>query len=71
MRKMQKRKTLCKTTLDTSHASEERELALLAEFVRHDSVAALAGAIAGRLGEKARKADLIAEAGLGSRRRKD
>ncbi len=44
---------------------EEREGALLAEFMRHDSVASLAGAIAKRLGGNEREADLIARAGLG------
>ncbi len=45
---------------------ERRELALLAEFNRHDSVASLAGAIAARLGGNAREEDLIACASLGS-----
>ena len=44
---------------------EQEELALLAEFMRHGTVAALAGAIAARLGEDARQADLIARADLG------
>jgi hypothetical protein len=43
-------------------AEEERELALLARFMRHDSVASLADAIAELTG--ARGGDLIAEAGL-------
>jgi hypothetical protein len=43
-------------------AEEERELALLAQFMRHDSVASLAGAIAELRGVRGR--DLIAEAGL-------
>ena len=43
---------------------DESEIALLAEFMRHDSVASLAGAIATRLGGKARQADLIARADL-------
>jgi hypothetical protein len=46
-------------------ADVAREGALLAEFVRHRTVASLAGAIAGRLGGDVRAADLIAEAGLG------
>jgi hypothetical protein len=51
-------------------ATDERsELALLAEFIRADSVAALAGDIAERLGAGARGDDLIAAAGLGLRRR--
>jgi hypothetical protein len=45
---------------------EQSELALLAEFVRHDSVAALAGAIAERLGGTVHERDLIAGADLGS-----
>ena len=44
-------------------AEEERELALLAQFMRHDSVASLADAIAELTG--VRGGDLIAEAGLG------
>ena len=47
-------------------AEEEREMALLAQFMRHDSVASLADAIAQRTG--VRGADLIAEAGLDPRR---
>ncbi len=43
-------------------AEEERELALLAQFMRHDSVASLADAIAELTG--VRGGDLIAEAGL-------
>jgi hypothetical protein len=46
-------------------AEEERELALLAQFMRHDSVASLADAIAELTG--ARGGDLIAEAGLDPR----
>jgi hypothetical protein len=46
-------------------AEEESELALLAQFMRHDSVASLANAIAERTG--VRRADLIAAAGLGPR----
>ncbi len=44
---------------------EGSELALLAQFMRHDSVASLAKAIAQRLGESVRGGDLIAAAGLG------
>ena len=44
---------------------QESELALLAQFMRHDSVASLANAIAERTG--ARRADLIAAAGLDPR----
>lgn len=43
-------------------AEEESELALLAQFMRHDSVASLAKAIAERKG--VRTGDLIAAAGL-------
>lgn len=46
---------------------DESEIALLAEFMRHDSVASLAGAIAARLGGKTRRADLIARADLDSK----
>ena len=45
---------------------EEAELALLAQFMRHDSVASLANAIAERTG--VRSGDLIAAAGLDPRR---
>ena len=48
-------------------ADEQSELALLAEFMRHDSVAALAGAMAERLGGTIHEKDLIAGADLGSR----
>ena len=51
-------------------ADEQNELALFAEFTRHDSVAALARAIAQRLGGVAGEKDLIAGADLGSRRDK-
>ena len=47
-------------------AEEEAELALLAQFMRHDSVASLADAIAERTG--VRSGDLIAAAGLDPRR---
>ena len=46
--------------------SETRELALLAEFMRHDSVASLANEIAERLGANVRGKDLIAVADLGA-----
>ncbi len=48
---------------------ERRELALLAEFTRCDSVASLADAIAARLGRKGRSEDLIEEANLAASRR--
>ena len=46
---------------------QENELALLAQFMRHDSVASLANAIAERIGG-VRSGDLIAAAGLDPRR---
>jgi hypothetical protein len=46
-------------------ADEERELALLAQFMRHESVASLANAIAKPAG--VRGEDLIAAAGLDRR----
>ena len=45
---------------------DENELALLAQFMRHDSVASLAKAIAERTGTRSQ--DLIAAAGLDLRR---
>jgi hypothetical protein len=45
---------------------DRRELALLAEFMRHNSVGSLAGEIAGRLGASVRGEDLIAAADLGA-----
>ena len=47
-------------------AEEERELALLTQFMRHDSVASLADAIAEQFGGSMRGGDLIAAAGLGT-----
>ena len=46
-------------------ADEEGELALLAQFMRCDSVSSLANAIAERLGDSVRGGDLIVAAGLG------
>jgi hypothetical protein len=46
-------------------AAEESELALLAQLMRHDTVASLANAIAERTG--VRRGDLIAAAGLDPR----
>jgi hypothetical protein len=46
---------------------EERELALLAQFMRHDSVVSLAKAIAERSGGSMQAGDLIAAAGLSPR----
>ena len=51
-------------------ADDQIELALFAEFLRHDSVASLAAAIAERLGGDVRDQDLIACAGLAVSRRK-
>ena len=45
-------------------ADDTPELSLLTQFMRHDSVAALASAIAERLGGAMRGGDLIAAAGL-------
>ena len=64
-----KRRTAVEPGRDSRRVSDERrELALLAEFVLHDSVASLAGAIAVRLGANARDEDLIATADLRPRR---
>jgi hypothetical protein len=67
MRNEVKRQPRAATRRGKPGASEdEREKALLAEFTRHESVASLAGAIAGRLGGNVRKEDLVARAGLDS-----
>ena len=55
--------------LPTRASDERRELALLAEFMRHESVVSLASDIAERLGADTRGEDLIASAGLGGNRR--
>jgi hypothetical protein len=47
---------------------ERRELCLLAQFTRHDSVASLAKALAACSGGSMRAGDLIAAAGLGLNR---
>jgi hypothetical protein len=47
---------------------ERREQALLAEFMRHDSVVSLASEIAERLGANVRSNDLITAADLGEPR---
>jgi hypothetical protein len=49
----------------TGRNAEQRELALLEEFTRSASVAALAQRIAARLGPRTRSENLIADAGLG------
>jgi hypothetical protein len=49
-------------------ADEKRELALLTQFMRYDSVASLASAIAECLGGSVRGGDLIAAADLSSSR---
>jgi hypothetical protein len=51
-----------------AETADERELALLAQFMRHDSVASLANALAERSGGSLRARDLIASAGLGPSR---
>jgi hypothetical protein len=52
------------------HAPDEkRELALLLQFMRHDSVASLANAIAERSGGDVGAGDLISAAGLSPARR--
>ena len=64
-----KRRTSVEPGRESHHPSDERrESALLAEFMFHDSVASLAGAIAVRLGANVSDEDLIANAGLGPRR---
>ena len=70
MRKRPRRDTLAVATpADGRPTDDQQELALLAEFTRHNSVAALASAIAARLGGNARKLDLIARADLPRRGR--
>ena len=65
MRKRFKRETIAATRRSSRRAANEQaELALLAEFMRHNSVASLAGAIAARLGGNVRETDLIARADL-------
>ena len=65
------RKTRSSGRRDTRPAAgAQTELALFAEFVRHDSVASLAAAIAERLGGDVRDQDLIACADLDVSRRK-
>jgi hypothetical protein len=65
-----KRRTTDRTGGIRSRAPDEtRELALLGEFLRHQSVASLASDIAERLGADVRGEDLIAAAGLGGNRR--
>ena len=54
--------------LGAQAADEERELALLTQFMRCDSVDSLANAIAERLGGGMRGGDLIVAAGLGPSR---
>ncbi len=43
------------TDVALTHREEESELALLAQFMRHDLVASLANAIAERSGERSRR----------------
>jgi hypothetical protein len=69
MRKRFERETLAATRRGNRRATNEQdELALLAEFMRHDSVASLASEIAARLGGNVRKKDLLARADLDPRR---
>ena len=51
--------------LRSQTADDRGELALLTQFMRHDSVASLANAIAERLGGSVQGGDLIVAAGLG------
>jgi hypothetical protein len=55
--------------LGAQGSDEAGELALLAQFMRHDSVVSLASAIAERLGGPIHGGDLIAAAGLCARRK--
>jgi len=50
---------------------DRKELALLAEFRAHDSVSALAEAIAKRLGGGTRAGDLMAAADVGAGRQRN
>jgi hypothetical protein len=59
---LEKPKANAENHLRVRAAGEEGELALLAEFMRHDSVASLAKAIAKRTGVQS--GDLIVAAGL-------
>jgi hypothetical protein len=69
MRKRFERETFAPTRPGDGRATDEQdELALLAEFMRHDSVASLASGIAARLGGNVRKKDLLAHADLDPRR---
>jgi hypothetical protein len=67
MRDRLKRKLRIAAPLEAGRpADDAREFALLAEFMRHDTVASLAGAIAERLGDNMLDTELISDAGLGS-----
>jgi hypothetical protein len=66
MRTLRDRSTAAQGHHRRVRVAEESELALLAQFMRHDSVASLASAIGKRAG--VRGEDLIAAAGLDSRR---
>ena len=69
MRDTLKRKLRIAAPVDAGGpADDAHEFALLAEFMRHDTVASLAGAIAERLGDNGLDKELIADAGLGSGR---
>jgi hypothetical protein len=64
MQRMVDKPATAANTDDFVGAEEERELALLAQFMSHNSVASLAKAIAAHFGGSMRAADLIAAAGL-------
>jgi hypothetical protein len=65
MRDTLKRKLCVAAPCDPGRpADEDGEYALLAEFMRHDTVASLAGAIAERLDGESLGKDLIADAEL-------
>jgi hypothetical protein len=71
MQKTVKRNALVSAQSEARRAADEQaELAFLAEFMRHDSVASLAGAIAERLGGNVCGNDLIAGARVDSNRGK-
>jgi hypothetical protein len=63
---LKQRTTLPDGRLRSRGTDETRELALLAEFMRHESVSSLANQIAERLGANVRGKDLIAAAELGA-----
>jgi hypothetical protein len=64
MQKLLDQPTVNEDCRHSALAPEERELALLMQFMRHDSVASLANAIAQRSGGNVGGGDLISAAGL-------